>query len=130
MFEKINKYFRINTIFLIDGIGALVSTLFLFLFIRFEHLVGMPKESLQYLILITSCFTIYSFICHFIKITEKNFYLKIIAIANLLYCIISLAFFILYFDVLTILGIIYFLFEKIIVFNLSFIEWRLAKESK
>jgi hypothetical protein len=54
-------------------------------------------------------------------------FLKIIAFANLFYCFITFGLVIYYFNSITILGIMYFIIEKIIVIPLAVFELKLTK---
>jgi hypothetical protein len=117
-----NKYY----IFLVDGLGASISTLFLFVLASFESVFGMPKDILFQLIPVTGLFAVYSFSCYILKPQQWRRFLKGIAVANLLYCCVSLGLIYFFFDKLTWLGVLYFLSEKMVLLALSWFELRLS----
>jgi hypothetical protein len=123
--------FSAKNIFLLDGIGALITGLLLSqVLARFESLFGMPKEILWVLSGVAFLFALYSITCH--VIIKKNFgkYLKVIMVANLLYCLVTSVLMILLFNSLTWLGIAYFIGEIIIIVILVMIESRVLSRSR
>lgn len=114
-------------LFLVDSLGALVSALMLGLVLTsFETSFGMPKNILYVLAALACLFSVYSMVCFLANIKNRGPYLKFIAIVNLLYCALTLALVIYFFQQLTPLGVAYFLLEIIIVVTLAIIEWRTA----
>ena len=114
-------------IFLIDGLGAALSALLLVLLIgRFDSFFGMPKPVIDNLSLLPIAFSVYSLSGYFWNPKHWQVLLKMIAVANILYCCLSLGLVIYHFEHLTIYGILYFLIEKIIVMTLAFVEWKLS----
>lgn len=123
LFQKIINQRNPNRLFLIDSVGALLSTILLgFILVRFENIFGMPANALYLLSFIACIFFIYSLLCYLIKIENWRPYLKIIAIANLLYCCLTLGLIIYLYQKLTIFGLLYFVLEIIIVIILSITE--------
>lgn len=112
-------------LFLIDSLGALLTAFLLFFVLkRFDDYFGMPKHILNYLSVIAFAFFLYSFTCHiFLKRNWKTF-LKIIITANLLYTFLTFSLVIYHLKILTLLGIIYFILEIIIVLVLVSFEIR------
>lgn len=125
---KLNSYLSSNprTVFLIDGIGAVLSTMLLLVVGYFEDAFGMQKEVLHRLVPITILFSIYSLACYSLKPQNWKRYLDLIAIANFLYCFITVGLIVHYFNQLTPLGVIYFLIEIVVILILCRIEWRMA----
>lgn len=124
--EKVNK---INPpkLFLIDSLGGLLSAFMLgFVLVKFESSVGMSRSILYFLSGIALVFSVYSFVCFLLKIKKWQIYLKIIAIANLLYCCLTLILLVYWYEKLTILGLIYFVIEIIIVVVLAIIELKVV----
>jgi hypothetical protein len=122
--ERLNRVSpKPKTLFLIDGLGGLVTALLLYGVLRpFHEYVGMPPKVLIYLTLIAALFFIYSTLCHlFVKENWKPF-LKIISYANLLYCCLTLLLMIYYFQELTTLGVGYFLAEILVILVLVYFE--------
>ena len=119
---------KIRTLFLIDGIGAVVSAILLGIVLpTFEDLIGMPISILQGLAIAATIFAIYSLTCFVIAPKRWHIYLRTIAIVNLLYCIASIGLVMYYYPQLTILGVTYFLIEKIIVISLATVELKTSK---
>jgi len=116
-------------LFLIDGFGALLTAFFLVVILAgFEDRFGMPRSVLYGLSLAVSIYAIYSFSCYFFLRSKWRPYLKAIAMANLLYCLITIALVFCFYQSLTILGLIYFFLEVIVICGLVIIEWRVAEK--
>ena len=110
-------------LFLIDGFGAFLTAFFLFAILRtFNEYFGMPKTTLDFLSIIALAFSVYSFCCFFLVNNNWHPFLRAISIANLLYCCLTLGLVIYNYPRLTILGVIYFLIEIVIVCGLVFFE--------
>jgi hypothetical protein len=123
---KINR----DSIFLIDGIGAAISFALLWiLIINFYEIFGFPIEVAKRLSLMPLIFSIYSISCYLWKPLNWQYWLRGIAIANLLYCTVSLWLLTKYFEQLTIYGILYFVIEKIIIIPLAWLELKMAKSN-
>jgi hypothetical protein len=110
-------------LFLFDSLGAFLTAFFLgAILTRLEEDVGMPRKVLSYLSILACGYAVYS-ICCFLFVSENwRRFLVAIAVANLIYCCITIAFVILFFQALTILGLTYFLGEVIIIVGLVCIE--------
>lgn len=125
---------QLNTIepkklFLIDSIGALLSAILLGLILpRFEYFIGISPTVLYGLAVIPCFFAAYSFLCFLIKIENWRLFMKIIAIANTLYCCLTASLMLYFYQKITTLGIIYFTFEIIIILFLANIEWKKASK--
>ena len=112
---------------LLDGFGALLSAFLLgVVLVKLEHLVGMPRNVLYFLAFLPCLFALYDFVCYFQNTKNSRTYLKGTAIANLLYCCISLACVLFFWQELTILGHLYFWLELIIVAVLAVFELKVA----
>lgn len=117
-------------LFLIDGCGAIISAFSLgVILVNLESIFGMPKEVLYWLALIAIIFAIYSFSCSLKLPKNWQSFLKAIAIANLLYCCVTLSAVIYYQQQLTILGLLYFFGEMIIIIFLARVELKVAGKS-
>lgn len=114
-------------LFLIDSIGALVSALMLgIVLVQLEDIIGMPPNILYILSLLAVAFSIYSFSC-FVGFPERwPLFLKIIAIVNLMYCCLTMGMVIYFGSGLTVLGILYFVMEVMIISTLVIIELKTA----
>lgn len=117
-----------RTIFLIDGLGALVSAAMLGLVLpRLGGIFGMPLRMLNVLAVIPIIFAAYSLLCFAIKPLKWSFYLTIIAIANLLYCCLTVGCLIWFQHQLTVWDYLYFVGEIVVVVVLAVYELYLAK---
>lgn len=108
-------------LFLVDAFGAVLSAFSLgVLLVLFENHFGMPKEKLYYLAAVAVAFAVYSFRCYFRFPNNWRLFLAIIAASNFIYSLVTLCLIVLLYQDLTILGLIYFILELII---LSIIIW-------
>ncbi len=114
------------TIFLVDGLGALLTALLLVgLLSNFEALFGIPRPISKQLACIAGLFALYSLGCFFIGPKNWKPYLFAIMIANLLYCVITLSLCVM--QPITVLGWAYFLGEIMVICSLVFLEWQLLR---
>jgi hypothetical protein len=112
-------------IFLIDGLGALLSAFLLIAVLaRFEDLIGIPQGMFYILSGIASFFAIYSLSCSFFVMERWKVYLKIIMLANAGYCLLTIGVLLYFSQSLTILGWVYFLAELSVIGILIWIERR------
>lgn len=115
-------------VFLIDSLGAMATAFFLIVVMReFNEYFGMPDMILVYLSAIAACYCFYSAACFlFLKENHAPF-IRVISIANLLYCVLTMGLLIKYSDQLTALGVTYFTAEIVIICVIAFAELNLAK---
>ncbi|MER0438395.1 hypothetical protein [Emticicia sp. W12TSBA100-4] len=112
-----------KSLFLIDGLGALLTAFLTGVILRkFEDAFGMPQKHLCVLSILACIFAVYSMNCYFFVGKNWSTYLKIIAIANLMYCLLTAILVIVLYQQLTILGIIYFIGEILIILGLVYVE--------
>lgn len=127
--NTIISYFVKNpkTIFLFDSIGAFISAFCLLIVSRFySNYFGINPSTLQLLIILPIIFCIYSACCYLlIKRSYKPFIL-IIAIANFLYCLITLVLMFTLYSELTILGLSYFVLELMIIALIISVEFKVS----
>ena len=120
-----------KTLFIIDGLGAMLTAILLLVVVRnFNEYFGMPKTILTYLSAIAACFAIFSTSCFLLVKQNRLPFIRSISYANLLYCILILILLIMYCYQLTIMGIIYFIVEIIIISVLAYIELNVATAIK
>ena len=117
---------NIHQLFLIDSIGAILSVVAALTVAQFEPLFGIPAPLLYKLVILGSCFSFYSFLCFFIKVKKRRFYMKLLAAFNLLYCCLTAGLIVYLFQSLTILGLLFFISEIIIIAVLAYIELKTA----
>ena len=99
-------------LFLIDGFGALISAFLLgIVLVQYESAFGMPRKELYILSLLAVGFAIYSFTCSWKLPQNWQIYMKTIAVVNSLYCCLTLGLMFYHREVITTLGIVYFLGE-------------------
>ncbi len=114
-------------LFLIDAIGGMITAFSLFVVLRsYEEYFGMSGEVLVYLSIIAMVYSFYSWVCYFMIKGKWNRFLRIIGIANVMYCLITMILVFVYFQELTVLGVGYFVFEGMIVFLLGVLELRVG----
>jgi hypothetical protein len=118
-------------LFLIDSLGAVLTAFFLFVLMRpFNEYIGIPETVLTFLSVIAICFCVYSATCFLFLKGRRTPFIRLIGIANLLYCALTTGLLIKYFPLLKIIGTIYFLIEIIIICVLGYVELNVATEIK
>ncbi|MCH5720554.1 hypothetical protein [Niabella hibiscisoli] len=131
--KAITNYFikRPRNIFLLDSLGAMLTAFFLLVVLRsFSKHIGIPKTTLTYLSIVAACFCFYSAACFlFLKKNWARF-IRLIGMANLLYCMVTLGLLMHYAALLTTMGLAYFLGEIIIIGSIVYIELKVATASK
>ena len=114
-------------LFLIDSLGALLTAVVVgSVLTRFEDSFGMPQKALNYLSLVAYLFSTYSISCYFFSGKNWQPYLKAIAVANLIYCSFTIGLVCFFYPILTVLDLIYFGTELVIVGSLAAIETKVA----
>ena len=129
MKENLKQFIAVpkNT-FLIDAFGAILTAFLLFFVLRtFNTFFGLSKTTLEYLSLLAVFFSVYSFSCFFLIINNWKSYLKIICIANVFYCLLTLGIILYYFQSISVFGIAYFLGEILAIVGLIFLEIRIIR---
>lgn len=118
-----------KNVFLIDGIGAFVSALFLWLLIvPFESFFGFPADVAKTLSVLPFLYAMYSLSCYFFEKWQRIPFIQVIMAANILYCILSLVLVVVWFDQITLFGLWYFLSEKVIILALVMWEWKIVQQ--
>ncbi len=110
-------------IFLIDGLGALITTLSLILLIvPFSEFWGTDSAFISRLATATVFFTLYSLSCFFMAGNAWKKLLAIIITANSIYCIITAWMLYQSFNSITLWGIAYFAGEIAVILSLVCVE--------
>lgn len=123
-----NKKLNSKNIFLLDGLGALVSASIMGLIIAQQvSFFGLPTNAAYFLAAFPCFFFIFSIYTHLNLPKDWISNLKMISIANLLYCFISIGVVFYHFETLTNIGIVYFVLEIIVVLMVVVLELRVAK---
>ena len=117
----------IYNIFLIDGLGALITTcLLFFVLIPSAESFGLPEEVFKPMLIAGMVFTVYSTTLYLWKPTMWRTLLKGIALANTSYCVYLVYRLIEHNDQVTALGWVYFIGELLVIMALSRWEWFLS----
>lgn len=118
-------------LFLVDSMGALLTTAQLFFVLRPFHLYfGMDEGMLTQLSVFTTCFFIYSMVCFLFLKRRWAPFIKAIAIANLFYCILTMCILVMYFKELTLIGVTYIFIEAMVICTLVYVEFKTAVNLK
>ncbi|MEM7109332.1 MAG: hypothetical protein AAF519_13995 [Bacteroidota bacterium] len=121
-----------KSLFLIDSIGAICTALLLSqVLARFQNHFGAPPSVLYVLAAIAGSFAGYSFIGYLVS-KDHNWktLMRIISVANSLYCLATVIVLINLFAMLTWLGVAYFTGEIVIMLILVRQERRLIQKAK
>lgn len=114
-------------LFLVDSGGALLTAFLTgVILVRFKAFFGMPEQALIVLSLTALLFAVYSLSCYFLAGRHWRTCLRIIAVANLLYCCATAGLVIFFYSSLSMFGVLYFVGEILLVGFLVSIEWRSA----
>lgn len=130
MGNRIVEHFIRNprALFLTDCIGAFTTSFSLFFFLRnMEDYFAMPADILVALSIVAAGFCLYSGSCFLILKRNWSPYLRVIMIANCLYCLLTIAFLVANYPVLTMLDMIYFCGEILIIAILVLIEFKVSR---
>jgi hypothetical protein len=112
-------------LFLLDSLGALMTATLLFGILKpFHEHFGMPLTTLTYLSLVALLFFIYSLSCFLFVSKNWQWFLKAIAVGNLVYGCVTIGLVVYFYQRMTVLGVAYFLIEAMLVCGLVFVEWK------
>jgi O-antigen/teichoic acid export membrane protein len=118
-------------VFLLDGIGALATALLLLALVApLEGFFKMPATMVYKLSILAVAFASYSLCCWYVNPKQWKRYLAIIALANLLYCLLTLALVLYHWHTISVWGIAYFLGEVMVIVLLVAIETRVLQRGK
>lgn len=129
--NKIVSHFTCNPkqLFGIDASGAFITVVLLVTVLINPGLyLGLPDRILLFLLGISASIFGYSLLCCLTVIKKQQLFLVVTGIVNLLYCLLTFGLIIGYYSEMTILGMLYFCFEIIIIFFLACIELKTAKK--
>lgn len=119
-----------RTIFLLDGLGALVSAFFLGVVLpAFSHWIGLPVPLLHALGGIAVGLSCYSLGCYALADPAKPGYLRRLIGFNLAYCVVTLVMTVVYFQSFTKLGLLYFYGEIVIILALVKLELQVLRSA-
>lgn len=110
-----------RSLFLLDGVGAVVSALMLGLVLpAFHEYIGLPVSILRLLGAVALLPAFYSLTCY--RRDAGARWLGPIAIANVVYCMVTFVILLAHQDSVTSLGMLYFIMEMAIILVLAFVE--------
>ena len=113
--------------FVVDALGALISAMLLgFVLPVYKDVFGIPLSTLNVLAIIPMGFVFYDLSVYFFTRSIKRLHLRMIAVLNILYCVVSLAYVINDMDEVTLLGWTYIIGEVLIVLGIAVYEWRIG----
>jgi hypothetical protein len=125
----LNFIVKPKNIFLLDGFGALLTTLLIFFVLRtFNDFFGLSQNILKYLAALALVFSIYSISCYFLVNDNWKSFLKIICTANILYCVLTILLVFYHYQNISIYGIAYFLGEIAVIAGIVFLEIKTIKQ--
>lgn len=114
-------------LFLIDGIGAILSAFLLgIVLVELNSVFGIPSSTLYLLASLPIFFALYDFYSYRKEDNKTSIRLKGIAITNWLYCFLSLGLAFFHRQTITIWGWTYIISEIVIVIALSYLELKVA----
>ncbi len=128
MIRQLNTFLKTlisksKMVFLLDGLGAALTSILLIAVLKpWNEYFGMPKNYLLILSIFAFGLALYSLSCfRFLKNNHRKF-LKLLIFLNVSYIIFTLILIINFYHDLTILGLLYFTLEILIIGGLVFIE--------
>lgn len=111
-------------LFLVDGLGAVVTAAFGVAVAQLEETFGMPPDAMYVLSALGCVFAIYSLTCSFSNPRDWQPYLRVIAIANVAFCCITAGLVVYFHERLTSLGFAYFAVEWLVIGAVVWVELR------
>lgn len=136
MIRQLNTFLKTlisksRTVFLLDGIGAALTAILIIAVLKpWNEYFGMPKRYLLILSIFAFGLALYSFSCYqFLKKNPRKF-LQLLIFFNLLYIIFTFGLVINFYSQLTLLGLLYFIAEILIISSLVFIEIKIVKQAR
>ena len=105
-----------RSIFLLDGVGAVVSVLLLGVVLpALQPWIGMPLRVLHLLALIPILYAVYSLCCYWLVDHRNPRWLLAIMAANTLYCVLTAILVTVHVGEMTRLGIVYFVADALVI---------------
>lgn len=116
-----------HQLFLIDGVGAALTSFSLLLVLPRWNAFQMPPNILYFLGTIAILFAAYSLSNYYAKLAQVKLLIRVIAIANLIYCLFSGFIVLQLFGRLSFLDVVYFAGEILLVSTLAVVELQVAR---
>lgn len=116
-------------IFLLDGLGAMISWFFLYVVLMPNpEMVGLPSDQLRFLAIFPIIFAMIDAAISFAKQAPYRLLLKVIVFFNISYCILTAMHLFVYADTITALGYFYFIGEIVIILLLVMLELKVIQK--
>jgi hypothetical protein len=115
-----------HRLFLIDSFGALLSLVLGLLLAQYAQFFGIPAGLLYKLCLVAGGFMAMGTFCYWSRIKNWQKAMRLLAAANLLYCIFTAGLMVYISPQLKIPGFIYMALEILVISTLALIEWKTA----
>lgn len=128
-FQNLKEFFlsNPNNIFLVDGLGALVSAFLLVVVsLKFENHFGIPVQMLYILAFLPCVLVLFDLYCFTRIKKDKITFLKILSFINISYCFTALGLAGFYYKKITYLGWTYIFLEMVIVISIASLEYKTA----
>lgn len=118
---------NVRNMLLMDSIGAVTSAAILGLVLPFWSIeLGVPQAVLHLFASIAVVFAIYSMLCF--VLAKGAVFLRAIAIANVLYCVLTAMYILYAYENVTWLGYAYFLSEIVVIVSIANWELKVANQ--
>lgn len=116
--------------FLLDGIGAMLSTTLLACIAYFFNGFGIPIHAMGMLIALAATFMVYSLACHLLVENKWRFCLWLIVFANTSYSLLTMAAVIHFWEAITALGVLYFVSEVMVIYTVVYLEVSVLRKNQ
>ncbi|GAB5540200.1 MAG: hypothetical protein Salg2KO_23030 [Salibacteraceae bacterium] len=113
-------------IFLIDGLGAMISAILLVAIASLESVFQFPEQLAYELALVALILSTYSMACYFVRPKSMFNFLLALVIANIGYSVFTGIVILYYWNTVSIYSTIYFISEILLILTLASIEFRMA----
>ncbi|MDB4655585.1 hypothetical protein OAE48_01935 [Flavobacteriales bacterium] len=112
----------------VDGIGAIISAIMLgMVFPHFQQYVGMPITELYLLASLPIAFAVFDLYWLSFRAGNERTGLMLIAFSNMAYSLLSMLLVVVNFELLTALGLSYFIIELLVLAALVAFELKIAE---
>jgi len=119
-----------KSVFLLDGIGALLTALSLGVILPLvPEWIGLAPSVLRALGGVGAIYAAYSLSRYFVGETTRGLWLRALMVANLAYCVLTATLVGLHFGSLEVLGVVYFGGEILIILALVALELRVYRRA-
>ena len=112
-------------LFMLDGAGAFLDAFLLgAILANFEEVFGMPSAVLYFLSAMAFFYGIYSLSCAYFVTRSWRPFMVLIVVANFLHGCLTIGLVVYHFHRLTVLGVMFFMFEILVLGCVVFLEVR------